>query len=162
MDETTRQKMIDMGMFPTSREKPKVVKLADFNLSAVKFIDFYDWVNVAYYFDPRELIKDMPDILSARRIDIWFSNRIDYWKSNKKWDLDVARLIVVLYLHHQELRFISGGLDYDLINSLLIEIAEQTNNEYKPREEDKKWVEKRNREEVSATFRIVSTPSDNN
>jgi len=160
MDETKRQKMIDLGMFPISRNEPKVIKLTDFDPNEIQFADFYDWVNVAYYIDLRELMKELPDLYSARRYDVWLYEKIDYWKSNGRWDLDVVRLIVVLYLHHQELRFVTGGLKYELINSVLMELAEQTDNVYQPRQEDREWVERRNQEEVDAFFHGFSPPDD--
>lgn len=160
MDNQKRQKLIDMGMYPIDKSKPKSVKLDKFNPHEIKFTDFYDWINLAFYINVPDLLKEKFVPLSVQIRDKWFYEKIDYWKVHGRWNLELVELIIVLYLHHNEMRFDPAGQNYDLINSVLVEIAEQTNNSYQPNEEDRKWIQKQNKEEITAFFNVISSPSD--
>lgn len=160
MDERARQALIRMGMYPIfPQSSPEMIEMLDqFNQIDIRFQDFYDWIELACSINGYKLL----DELGIEEDDVWnwYSEKYDIYEKNQHWGLPLVELMILLFLHYRRWRFVSGGQEYDFINSLLIEISEKTNNLYQPEEQDREWLDEHNREEVKSDFPVISSQNN--
>lgn len=133
----------------------KYKTLHDLEKIPVEFSHYFDWQDLARSIDGYTIFREM-ELPSKTEVHQFWLSRKRFWKESGMWKLPLGELLLVLFMEWRKLRFVSGGEDYDIVNSLLIDIAQKTGNYYEPKEQDCQRVNKGNWEEVEPFLKKLS------
>jgi len=103
--------------------------IVDFNDSMVKFSEYHHWHELAYIVNGYALLDEMR-VKTAQDRQAWKNIRIDYWREYGKWKLPTIEMLILLFLEHRRAKFILNGDRPEIVDSLLLELAELTGNTY--------------------------------
>ncbi len=121
--------------------KPPMLKsVEEFSESMIEFSEYHEWHDIAYIIDGYEILKEMGFHDSQAQVG-WKKEKFRMYERDQKWNLSTIELLILLFLEDRRIRFVIAGEKFDVINSLLIEVAQQTNNNYEPNEETRKYIE---------------------
>lgn len=142
-----REKWIEAGMFPTTKNPPMIKTRQEFDELDINFLDYYDWFDIAHLINGYALLAEI-GIDEHPKINIWIDRRETYQKDKQRWDLPLFDLMILLFFHARSLKMDPRGQDYDYVNTLLIEIAEHLGIAYSPNKKDRQWVIERKRRDI--------------
>lgn len=125
--------------------------LEELQNTKVSLTSYFEWEDLARSIDGYTIFKEL-GLLNKEAVHGFWLSRKRAWTANGNWKLPLEELLLVLFMEWRKLRFVTGGENYEVINSLLIEIAELTSISYKPDINDQELVDRHNQKEVTAFF----------
>lgn len=127
----------------------KFTSLNDIEEKSVEINFYREWRKLATSLDGYKILAEMG--YEGRDWQVFWREKRYAVTKETGWNLNLAEALLLLFLIHQRSKFLSGGENYKLINSILLKIAELTDSDYVSDEEtDKAWVNERNRKDIVA------------